>query len=388
MSDRPDLDGIDDGSGGGPVGTGGVEQRLRTQLGRHAGDATVPELGLDAIRSRIQRRRRNRQLLVGTSSLAVVLVLLVGVLSIARPTEDSQPFIDDTGTMPLLGWRDAPFEVAEVRTASYYRATWWPPGSESGGDGVDLQVHRSGSLPDPPGTPDPVTIAGQSGRLFRVAPDESLDELDFLVLVWDVSPGWSATLDITGSANIAAVPRSPLGKLDPDAMLALLIDAAESITPIDPEMFGAAVDRAGAFPSGRSLIFAPDTGRSIGRFVVPGLHIIGLEPSLDGRGFTELCIGLADRERVDLGAVAQEVTVRDTEGEVVVVPAGPDTGANGLRTIRWIENELAFTLVVDGSLSTPDLLDLAEDLRSPSTLEWGQAFVASDPPRSGSRIYC
>jgi anti-sigma factor RsiW len=380
MSDRPDLDGIDDGSGGGPVGTGGVEQRLRTQLGRHAADATVPEHGLAAIRGRIQRRRRNRQLLVGTSSLAVVLVLLVGVLSIARPTEDSQPFIDDTGTMPLLGWRDARFEVDEVRTAASYRGRWWPPGSDGSGPGVTLRVHRAGELPEPLGTSEPVTIAGQSARLFRMARSGSPEDLSYLALLWEASPGWSAVLDVRASA--------PEGRLEPTDMEAFVLGAAETIGPIDPEMFGAAVDQASAFPSGRSLIFAPDTGRSIGRFVVPGLHIIGLEPSLDGRGFTELCIGLADRERVDLGAVAQEVTVRDTEGEVVVVPAGPDTGANGLRTIRWIENELAFTLVVDGSLSTPDLLDLAEDLRSPSTLEWGQAFVASDPPQSGSRIYC
>jgi anti-sigma factor RsiW len=368
MSDRPDLDGIDDGSGGGPVGTGGVEQRLRTQLGRHAADATVPEHGLAAIRGRIQRRRRNRQLLVGTSSLAVVLVLLVGVLSIARPTEDSQPFIDDTGTMPLLGWRDARFEVDEVRTAASYRGRWWPPGSDGSGPGVTLRVHRAGELPEPLGTSEPVTIAGQSARLFRMARSGSPEDLSYLALLWEASPGWSAVLDVRASA--------PEGRLEPTDMEAFVLGAAETIGPIDPEMFGAAVDQASAFPSGRSLIFAPDTGRSIGRFVVPGLHIIGL------------CIGLADRERVDLGAVAQEVTVRDTEGEVVVVPAGPDTGANGLRTIRWIENELAFTLVVDGSLSTPDLLDLAEDLRSPSTLEWGQAFVASDPPQSGSRIYC
>jgi hypothetical protein len=389
MSDRPDLHGIDDGSGGGPAGTGGVEQRLRTQLGRHAADATVPEHGLDAIRGRIQRRRRNRQLLVGGSSLAIVLVLLAGALAIARPADDQSYVGTDDGTMPLLGWSEGTFEVPGVRAGWDYFGTWLPPGGGDERETVNLTVTRTGIVtltPDEGG--EPTSAAGRPARLFHDPSGDDEQMPDYSAIVWEPGPGWAATLYV-------GFTHDESDALSTQEKEALLTRAARAVRPISPEDFGEAVDRAYGDDLARSaLVFAADEGRSVARSV-QGRTIIAIAADPAAPRITELCFG--PDVFPTWGPNGEPVVVRGRDGTTEHLRMdGPELrstpsteyGPEGLRLVSWQEGDLVYRLIVDGSVSATDAVAIADAMHTPTGDEWGQLFVAAEPPRRASRLYC
>jgi hypothetical protein len=391
---REERPAMDDGEGDSQA-TGHVEQPGHPQPDRRAADAPAPDPdhGRDAVRDGVQRRRRNRRLLAGGASVAVVLVLLVGVLAITRQTDDQAYVGPDDGTMPLLGWRDGTYVVPGFRAGLEYGGTWRPPDGDGGEQPEDrerevtLLVTRAGSEHEVRGRSEPTTAAGQPARLVHGPSEDQPDIPGWLVVAWEPEPGWYAAMFVGYEPDAS-------GPLSTDEKLDLLTRAAKAVRPIDPEMFGAAVDRATRGEvAPTALIFASDDGRSVARFV-NGLAIIALEPVPGGRHVTELCIGDVLEERRLSGPT---VTVRGTEGVAVDVPPGsstattgvpPDIGPDGVRTIAWSEGDVFYRLAVDGSVSIEDAVAIADAMHTPTAEEWGQLFVAADPPRYGSDIYC
>jgi hypothetical protein len=399
MSDRPDdLHETDDGSGGGPVGTGGVEQRLRTQLGRHAADATVPEHGLDAIRGRIQRRRRNRQLLVGGSSLAVVLVLLVGALAIARPTEDSQPFVDTTGEepMPLIGWDGDGWSVQTYAPMTAYNATDAVSGVRSDDDrstfsgwsSVNLTVERVGAATQrgPNHDAEPVEVLGEPGTIGTVRWDSDTvagPQVESLAVEWEPVPGWAAHLSLTPQ-----VVSLPDGSEPPDFVMtteireegiAILRASIDRMHLVDQAAFALALRWSGR-PAGESippLVFDEDAGESVlhsysGGFTVMGLDRAGAPSSR----ITLIALGGRLQSAIPPGSL--EVQVRGVTGWLV--PAWMND-ENGERAIRWEEGSRTVVLIVDRDTGVEEALTLAGGLRVPTeTSRQTILFPSASPP--------
>jgi len=350
------------------------------------------EPGTDSDQAPSQHRRGRRDLLIGGGALAALLVLVgVGVLAILQTEEQTSAGTAD-GTMPLLGWSEGSSVVFEFRAGIYYAGTWWPPESGKGDQGVTVQVYRTGSFPEPPGTEEEATVGGQPARLVR-SPSGAGSSVEGLSrLLWEPSEGWSAQLSVLPSRNVTR----PLDTATKDE---LLTRAASGVRPIAPEAFGRVADRDDdPVRASSTLIFADGDGRSIVRSRnFSGTTDIALEPMSDRSQVTELCVSedFDQRSRRE----GRAVTVRGTQGvasdvhppvlDQTTTPSfDPYISPNGRRSVEWSEGDLVYQLGVDASVSVEEAVAIADAMRTPSPAEWGQLFVVTQPPYQGGRYYC
>jgi hypothetical protein len=348
--------------------------------GDHSGQATDPSG--DDVRDRTPGQRR--RLLVGGGAVALVLVLVVGGLAIARQTDEQSYVGTADGTMPLLGWDDGTFGVLDVRSGTY-SGFWRPPGADPDGQHVALQV-AGPDFPTPSGASEPVTIDGKPGRVVRgpldanpgSAPTTVRPNAPFTAVVWEPSPGWVAQLFVPDTR------RAP--PLDLAEKEALVLRAGASIRAIDPVTFGRAADRpSNPVPASATLVLDERMGRSqILLRSSDGWTTIALEPRPGRANAALLCILPPFDERTQ--PVGRAVQVRGTDGVVVDLPArsSPDGTTPGRPNaswrVEWTQDEIVYRLVVDQSVSVDEAISIADSMHPPSATEWGRLFVVAEPP--------